>query len=202
MTSTNMFQGLENDGKPSSRVQQPPGGGSSNLFGPCDEVSARRPHKMRSNIFSPPEQPQEGPKRSNPPGGKSSGIFAEAPAETPAVQQRPTAPAGVSSNIFGDRASNPPAARSYPSKPKDNIGIHGTPKPEVPEPKVASPAKEIASAPPAAGQDAPAPRPKPEADSPSHGSNVEDHEPRLGPRPRSHNKVIHPPGGKSSVVFY
>jgi hypothetical protein len=24
----------------------------------------------------------------------------------------------------------------------------------------------------------------------------------LGPRPRSHNRVLNPPGGKSSVVFY
>nr|KAF6489755.1 Jupiter microtubule associated-like protein 2 [Molossus molossus] len=31
---------------------------------------------------------------------------------------------------------------------------------------------------------------------------VDSHEPRLGPRPRSHNKVLNPPGGKSSISFY
>lgn len=40
------------------------------------------------------------------------------------------------------------------------------------------------------------------ADQSSPQQNVDNHEPRLGPKPRSHNKVIHPPGGKSSVVFY
>lgn len=31
---------------------------------------------------------------------------------------------------------------------------------------------------------------------------IDNHEPRLGPRPRSHNKVLNPPGGKSSIAFY
>lgn len=34
------------------------------------------------------------------------------------------------------------------------------------------------------------------------GPKIDDHEPRLGPRPRSHNKVLNPPGGKSSIAFY
>ncbi|XP_061080230.1 jupiter microtubule associated homolog 2-like [Conger conger] len=203
MTSTNMFQGLENDGKPSSRGLRPPGGASSDLFGQCEDVSpARRPHKMSSTIFSPPEQPQESPKRSNPPGGKSSVVFGAAPSQAPGVQQKAAPSAGVSSNIFGDGESDLPAPRSHPNKPKDNIGIHGTPRPEAPEPKVASPEKETTSTPPAADGGVSTPPPKQEAYSPSHGPSVEDHEPRLGPRPRSHNKVIQPPGGKSSVVFY
>ncbi|KAJ8250977.1 hypothetical protein GJAV_G00215780 [Gymnothorax javanicus] len=196
MSSTNMFQGLGNDSKPSSRVLRPPGGGSSDLFGQHEEVSpVRRPPKMSSNVFAPPEQPQESPKRSNPPGGKSSGIFGEGPTEAPAGQQKPAAPCTVSSNIFAEAPSNPPVARSYPNKPKDHIGIHGTPVPEVPEPKaVASPQKGSGSAAPEAAS------PKQEAD--PNQPRVEDHEPRLGPVPRSHNKVIQPPGGKSSVVFY
>lgn len=49
---------------------QPPGGGSSNLFGGYEDDSAasRRPHKMESKIFAPPEQSQSVPRRSNPPG--------------------------------------------------------------------------------------------------------------------------------------
>lgn len=31
---------------------------------------------------------------------------------------------------------------------------------------------------------------------------LKNHEPHLGPKHRSHNKVLNPPGGKSSVVFY
>ncbi|KAJ8347208.1 hypothetical protein SKAU_G00286090 [Synaphobranchus kaupii] len=185
MSSTNMFQGLRNDGKPSSRVLRPPGGGSSNLFGQCDDdVSpVRRSHKMTSTIFAPPEEPQESPKRNNPPGGKGSGIFGQV--EAPSIQPRPAPPTGVSSSIFGDAASNPPAARSHPNKPKDNIGIHCTPRPE--EQKTECLEKENISVPPAAGQSVPAPCPKQEPDSPSR--SVEDHEPRLGPRPRSHNKM-------------
>lgn len=54
----------------SCRVLQPPGGGSSNLFGGYEDDSAasRRPHKMASKVFAPPEEPQSVPKRSNPPG--------------------------------------------------------------------------------------------------------------------------------------
>lgn len=33
-------------------------------------------------------------------------------------------------------------------------------------------------------------------------SSPKNHEPHLGPKPRSHNRVLNPPGGKSSVVFY
>lgn len=51
------------------RVLRPPGGGSSNLFGGYeDDTASRRPNKMASTIFAPPEEPQEAPKRSNPPG--------------------------------------------------------------------------------------------------------------------------------------
>lgn len=52
------------------RVLQPPGGGSSNLFGGYEDDSAasRKPNKMASKVFAPPEQSQSVPKRSNPPG--------------------------------------------------------------------------------------------------------------------------------------
>ncbi|XP_036408993.1 jupiter microtubule associated homolog 2 [Megalops cyprinoides] len=199
MTSTNMYQGLDEDAKPSSRVLRPPGGGSSNLFGGCDEEpSVRRPAKS-SNIFASPEEPQECPRRTNPPGGKSSGIFEQPGALAP--QQRAVPPGGVSSNIFGPAESNPLAVRSYPSKPKDNIGINATPAPQVPEQTLERQAeKENTSASPVPSQDTSCS--VQEKETSPHKPTVEDHEPRLGPRPRSHNKVIQPPGGKSSVVFY
>lgn len=52
------------------RVLQPPGGGSSNLFGGYedDAGASRKPNKMASKVFAPPEQPQNVPRRSNPPG--------------------------------------------------------------------------------------------------------------------------------------
>lgn len=55
------------------RVLRPPGGGSSNLFGGFedDAAASRKPHKMASNIFGTPEQPESSPKRSNPPGQNS-----------------------------------------------------------------------------------------------------------------------------------
>ncbi|XP_023674962.1 jupiter microtubule associated homolog 2 [Paramormyrops kingsleyae] len=190
MTSTNTFQGMDSCSKPSSRVLRPPGGGSSNLFGgdesPASPVKA---NKMASNIFVATEEPQSGAKRTNPPGGKSSGIFSEG--QTPV--SRPTAPS--TSNIFVDSPSNPPSTRSHPNKPKDNIGINALPGPEVPKERNTPPRS-------APGKEDTAPSAKELADQSSPQQNADNHEPRLGPKPRSHNKVIHPPGGKSSVVFY
>lgn len=52
-----------------NRVLKPPGGGSSNLFGSPEEVSSsNRTHKMASNIFGATDEPQNVPKRTNPPG--------------------------------------------------------------------------------------------------------------------------------------
>ncbi|KAM4634409.1 jupiter microtubule associated homolog 2 isoform 2-T2 [Polymixia lowei] len=131
MTSTNMFQGLDSGAKPSSRVLRPPGGGSSNLFGGYEEdaTASRRPNKMASTIFAPAEEPQGGPKRSNPPGGKSSGIFGDAVA--PAQQQKPGPPGGPSSNIFGgaESSSVQSPTRSHPNKPKDNLSVGSEPEP-------------------------------------------------------------------------
>ncbi|KPP67400.1 hematological and neurological expressed 1-like protein-like [Scleropages formosus] len=188
MTSTNTFQGMDTSAKPSSRVLKPPGGGSSNLFGGDDSAasSASRPQKMASNIFAPVEETQSSPRRTNPPGGKSSGIFGESEAPAP----KATPPSGVTSNIFVEPPSNPPAVRSYPNKPKDNIGVNALPQPEAPKEKTPAHKEDVV------------PSPKQETDQPSNEPVEDTHEPRLGPRPRSHNKVIHPPGGKSSVVLY
>ncbi|XP_048868927.1 jupiter microtubule associated homolog 2 [Brienomyrus brachyistius] len=193
MTSTNTFQGMDSSSKPSSRVLRPPGGGSSNLFG-CDESPAspvNRASKMASNIFVAGEEPQTSPKRTNPPGGKSSGIFSEG--ATPV--SRPTASSTSNNNIFADSPNNLPSTRSHPNKPKDNIGINALPGPEVPKERITPPR-------PTPGKEDMAPSTKEPADQSCAQQNVDSHEPRLGPRPRSHNKVIHPPGGKSSVVFY
>ncbi|XP_030591531.1 jupiter microtubule associated homolog 2 isoform X2 [Archocentrus centrarchus] len=188
MTSTNMFQGLDTGSKPSSRVLQPPGGGSSNLFGGYEEDSAasRRPNKMASKVFAPPEEPQSAPRRTNPPGGPGSNIFG--PADTTPVQS---------------------PSRSYPNKPKDNLSVG--PEPESPA-KASQPEAKEETAPPAAP---PAKEEPPAAAAVSAPSQPEctpssfpdetllkNHEPHLGPKPRSHNRVLNPPGGKSSVVFY
>ncbi|XP_034045471.1 jupiter microtubule associated homolog 2 isoform X2 [Thalassophryne amazonica] len=209
MTSTNMFQGLDNSAKPSSRVLQPPGGGCSNLFG-CEEDAApsRRPNKMSSTVFAPPAESQNIPRRSNPPGGKTSGIFEPEP---PAQPKKPIPPGGLSSNIFGSVESVPAQSptRSHPNKPKDNLSVGPEPESPAPEHKVSEPVvKEETVSPkalppkeePAAVSSCPEPKPSP---SPFPDANaLKNHEPHLGPRPRSHNKVLNPPGGKSSVVFY
>ncbi|XP_055779653.1 jupiter microtubule associated homolog 2-like [Salvelinus fontinalis] len=212
MTSTNMFSGLDNGAKPSSRVLRPPGGVSSDLFGGYEGEAAasRRPHKMASNLFAPPE-PQGVIRRTNPPGGKSSGIFGSP--DAPAEQRRPVPPGGNTGNIIWGLESAPPSDKAHSNKPKDNISVGESPMP-IPEPPAplpkGSPAKEVkeenvASPPPtptkAAVETAPAPSIKKPETSLSELS-LKDHEPHLGPRPRSHNKVLNPPGGKSSVVFY
>ncbi|KAM7386615.1 hypothetical protein PAMA_009294 [Pampus argenteus] len=216
MTSTNMYQGLESGAKPSSRVLQPPGGGSSNLFGGYEDNAApRRPNKMASTVFAPPEAPQSVPRRSNPPGGKSSGIFGEP--EHPAPAQRPVPPGGHTSNIFGAAESAPVQSlhRSHPNKPKDNLSVAPEAEAPAPEAKVSQPeVKEetvspavvpVKEEPPAAAvpvPDSPAPEPSSSSSSSPSDDNLKNHEPHLGPKPRSHNKVLNPPGGKSSVVFY
>ncbi|XP_073350976.1 jupiter microtubule associated homolog 2 [Pagrus major] len=215
MTSTNMFQGLETGSKPSSRVLQPPGGGSSNLFGGYEEDSAasRRPHKMASKVFAPPEQPETVPKRSNPPGGRTSGIFGE-PAP-PTQAQRTMPPGGLTSDIFGSAESAPgqSPSRGHPNKPKDNLSVGPEPEPPAPEPKISQPeVKEEAAPPapmpakeePAAVSAPPVPEPSPSSppDQRDETADLKKHEPHLGPRPRSHNRVLNPPGGKSSVIFY
>uniref|UniRef100_H2S9N6 Jupiter microtubule associated homolog 2 n=1 Tax=Takifugu rubripes TaxID=31033 RepID=H2S9N6_TAKRU len=242
MTSTNMFQGLDTGSKPSSRVLRPPGGGSSNLFGGFedDAAASRKPHKMASNIFGSPEQPESNPKRSNPPGGKTSGIFGES--EPPAQPQRNMPPGGQTSNIFGgpEKAPVQSPSRGHPNKPKISVELilhcvylnadlfpyfpHPAPQavvitPEVkeePAPPAPTPTKEEPTpvlAPPKP-KPKPEPEPEPEPATPATppppvpvekdqaAEPLKNHEPHLGPKPRSHNRVLNPPGGKSSVVFY
>ncbi|KAM4026179.1 jupiter microtubule associated homolog 2 isoform 2-T2 [Anomaloglossus baeobatrachus] len=169
MTSTNTFTSLEKDGKPSSRVLKPPGGGSSCIFGNSEEVSApKRQGGKTSGIFQDPA-PVHSPARQNPPGGKVSGIFSEA--------QLPTSP------------------KAHPNKPKDNISLK--------EETVKSPAPvpAVKADPPALAPEAKIPVAKEEKVSVPDPA-LAAHEPHLGPRPRCHNRVLNPPGGKSSVTFY
>lgn len=88
---------------------------------------------------------------------------------------------------------------------------------QAPEVKVSQPAvKEETPPPPPAPIPAkqepvavpapPVPEPSPSSSSPpeerDETGEQKNHEPHLGPKPRSHNRVLNPPGGKSSVVFY
>ncbi|NWY05942.1 JUPI2 protein, partial [Nothoprocta ornata] len=98
------------------RVLKPPGGGSSNLFGNAEEVSSSsRPHRMASNIFGASEEPQNIPKRTNPPGGKESGIFEDPSLAQPRPRVNP--PGGKTSDIFGSPVSTS-VVRAHPNKPK------------------------------------------------------------------------------------
>ncbi|KAM9208814.1 jupiter microtubule associated homolog 2 isoform 1-T1 [Dugong dugon] len=190
-----MFQGSEREGfRAGSRAMKPPGGDSSNLFGSPEEVvPSSRPNRMASNIFGPTEEPQNIPRRTNPPGGKGSGIFDEStPVQT---RQRQNPPGGKTSDIFGSPvASTSPLA--HPNKPKDHVLLR-----EGEDPKadlaatVSTPAREGPGEKGGARGMDPTTEPEPTA-------KVDSHEPRLGPRPRSHNKVLNPPGGKSSISFY
>lgn len=68
---------------------------------------------------------------------------------------------------------------------------------EEPAPPAPMPAKEE---PPAVSA---APEPQPASSHPFPDETpLKNHEPHLGPKPRSHNRVLNPPGGKSSVAFY
>ncbi|XP_071976365.1 jupiter microtubule associated homolog 2 isoform X2 [Engystomops pustulosus] len=192
MTSTNTFQGLETSNKPSSRVLKPPGGGSSCIFANSDEGAApRRQNKMSSNIFEGPAEPENVPKRSNPPGGKTSIFQQPEPVVSPARQNPP---GGKGSDIFGD-AKLLTSPKAHPNKPKDNISLKmeapakTTPAPVKPDPPAPAPEEKIT--PVAKEEKVAVPDPA-----------LAAHEPHLGPRPRCHNRVLNPPGGKSSVTFY
>uniref|UniRef100_A0A1A8CVX3 Hematological and neurological expressed 1-like n=1 Tax=Nothobranchius kadleci TaxID=1051664 RepID=A0A1A8CVX3_NOTKA len=208
MTSTNTFQGFDSSSKPSSRVLQPPGGGSNNIFGGYEEdvAPSRRPNKMASTVFAPAEEPQSVSRRSNPPGGKSSGIFGQP--EAPVQPQRPVPPGGATSSIFGSAESAPvqSTCKSHPNKPKDNLAVG--PESESPAKVVQPEVKEEAAPPsPVPAKEEPAAAavsspPQPEPPSTADEDSLKNHEPHLGPKPRSHNRVLNPPGGKSSVIFY
>uniref|UniRef100_A0A8C1CER4 Jupiter microtubule associated homolog 2 n=1 Tax=Cyprinus carpio carpio TaxID=630221 RepID=A0A8C1CER4_CYPCA len=146
-------------------------------------------------------------------GGKSSGIFGDPCAAS--THGRAVPPGGASSNIFGGAESTPPSVKSqHPNKPKDNlsVGVPATPDPPAPLPKKETAVKEVKAEPvtpqptpekePPALAPAPAPAANQNSEAATWQPTEKDHEPRLGPRPRSHNKVLNPPGGKSSVVFY
>lgn len=68
-------------------------------------------------------------------------------------------------------------------------------------PPADAPAKEEPPAAIAAAVSAPS-EPEPTPSSFPDDTSPKNHEPHLGPKPRSHNRVLNPPGGKSSVVFY
>ncbi|XP_076468551.1 uncharacterized protein LOC143299233 [Babylonia areolata] len=52
MTTTSTFSGIQDESKTSSRVLKPPGGGSSNIFGPSDSSPS---HKARPGACKPSE---------------------------------------------------------------------------------------------------------------------------------------------------
>ncbi|KAL4676649.1 hypothetical protein H8959_010794 [Pygathrix nigripes] len=195
VAAVDMFRGPESEGgRAGSRAMKPPGGESSNLFGSPEEATpSSRPNRMASNIFGPTEEPQNIPKRTNPPGGKGSGIFDEStPVQT---RQHLNPPGGKTSDIFG----SPVTATSrlaHPNKPKDHVFLY---EGEGPQSDLTAATSIPAGAQPGEkGSAKAAGLAKEQEPTPT----VDSHEPRLGPRPRSHNKVLNPPGGKSSISFY
>ncbi|KAM6424391.1 jupiter microtubule associated homolog 2 isoform 1-T2 [Liasis olivaceus] len=188
-----MFQGPDPDAvRPSSRVLQPPGGTSSNLFGSPEVSSSSKSHRMASNIFGAAEEPLNFPKRANPPGGKDSGIF-EDHKPNPS-RQLTNPPGGKASNIFGS-PSPVSTVKAHPNKPKDHTFILNDRGDSSKEIKVTEDQR-------SQGENLSEKKELPKESTKEPGPKIDDHEPRLGPRPRSHNKVLNPPGGKSSIAFY
>uniref|UniRef100_A0A8C4R1R7 Microtubule-associated protein Jupiter n=1 Tax=Eptatretus burgeri TaxID=7764 RepID=A0A8C4R1R7_EPTBU len=121
MTTTTTYKGFGGEDKPSSRILKPPGGGSSDIFGghqpmPTSPKSAAN-RAATSSIFAPAELDVL-PKRSNPPGGKSSGIFDNSTTNK-AVQQHSHPPGGKGSYAFGI-GSLEPTRNQNPNKPVDS----------------------------------------------------------------------------------
>ncbi|KAM7339012.1 hypothetical protein ACRRTK_002496 [Alexandromys fortis] len=165
---------------------KPPGGESGNLFeSPEEGVPSSKPNRIAFNISGPTEEPKNITKRTITAGDKGSGIFdALTPVQT---RQRLNPPGGKTSDIFGSpvTATTP---LEHPNKPKDHVLLcegedskfdlrDTTNSPRGEQSKKGS-SKEA--------DDAKIPEPTPTVDS---------HEPRLGPRPWSHNKVLNPARG-------
>uniref|UniRef100_A0A8C5RWK9 Jupiter microtubule associated homolog 2 n=1 Tax=Laticauda laticaudata TaxID=8630 RepID=A0A8C5RWK9_LATLA len=175
-----------------NRVLQPPGGPSSDLFGRAEVSSSSKSQKMASNIFAAAEEPMNFPKRTNPPGGKDSGIFEDH--KPNASRQFINPPGGKTSNIFGT-SSPVSTVKAHPNKPKDHtflLNDRGDSSRETKVPEDQRPQREELSE----------KKDLLKETTKEPGPKIDDHEPRLGPRPRSHNKVLNPPGGKSSIAFY
>ncbi|XP_005997851.1 jupiter microtubule associated homolog 2 isoform X2 [Latimeria chalumnae] len=154
-----------------------------------------RPHKMASDIFGPPLEQQDLPKRTNPPGGKDSGIFGEPSLVQPC--QRTNPPGGKTSGIFRDTMTSA-SQKAHPNKPKDADIFQKSEGDGKEQPRVAETPKEKTGG----GKERRDVEQKSVQESKEPAPVVDDHEPRLGPRPRSHNRVIQPPGGKSSITFF
>ena len=169
------------------RAMKPWGGASSDLFGSPEEgVPSSRPNGMALNSFRPAETPQNISKRTNPPGGKGSCVFEEStPVHTP---QRVNPPGGETSNIFGSPVTST-LPLAHPNKPKDHVLLcEEDPKLDFKATMSTLPREELGEKGGRREADhAQEPQPTPTADS---------HEPRLGPGPRSHNKVLNLPGGQ------
>ncbi|KAK3099662.1 hypothetical protein FSP39_007658 [Pinctada imbricata] len=80
MTTTDVFQGMSSEAKPSSRVIRPPGGGSSNIFGTNDaddKPQQRRQQPATSNLFGAEDESKDkvGKRQGGPPDNSRANVF-------------------------------------------------------------------------------------------------------------------------------
>ncbi|KAG8506340.1 Jupiter microtubule associated-2 [Galemys pyrenaicus] len=174
--------GIFEDSTPLQTRQRlnPPGGKTSDIFGAPVAATAplAHPNKPKDHIFmcegADPKPGLDGEPCPRPEAkGRSPCRSSGEGSETgPAAQERP--PAGLEQGL-----------RQLLSRPGRGAGF-------LPPTQPASLSAAAAGA---------APREE-QVEEGRPGDTMDRHEPRLGPRPRSHNKVLNPPGGKSSISFY
>ncbi|CAG5132574.1 unnamed protein product [Candidula unifasciata] len=87
MTTTHTFQGLNTDNKPSSRVLNPPGGSSSNIFGFGDQPKKQDTAKSNLEIVTK---------------GTNDALTHGPPAATAGPQQKPGVPKSAFNPITGE----------------------------------------------------------------------------------------------------
>jgi len=113
MTSTEFQLGVDDGAKPSSRVLQPPGGGSSNIFAFGNESTSQaaantqaaaksRHNANKSNIFDPPENSTATGTPTKKPDASQNRIFGEPPPQ-----------AAKSVNVKGQGTHNPITGLPY-----------------------------------------------------------------------------------------
>lgn len=113
MSTTQLYSGLGDGERSSSRVLQPPGGGSSNIFGAGEPEQVKVKDYYKSDIFNQRDGNQN----------------------TESLKQKPAEPVGAAAAPFASDVAPPPEPAKAPTKPAaESNPIAPTPTAPAPAP--------------------------------------------------------------------
>lgn len=120
MSTTKTFSGMADDAKPSSRVLQPPGGGSNHIFGEPEQVQNKQPAKpyQKTSLFGSENQSEHpSRKRQLGPTGAAAAPFASDVSPVPEQRSAPRTSASANNPL-----APPPEATQSPPTAKVSSG--------------------------------------------------------------------------------